>query len=578
MALLNFENDLGTLSLFSGPGTLALSTDYPRASANSAQLTTSSTNPNVLHVDYAGLGLSPGVHMVTLWMIAVGTNSALAFANLPGLYWGDSFMILPEHGWRAVRIPMWIADPSTYFLDLQVTMSPGAALHIGAILIEPLADYGLDAESGDKDWTYVGVSTDYAHTGTHSYVPNNAFPVPEVEFWSFPGMTTTVGVWAYVPSGGTTEARLVMNPYDWSGASPWVTNTLIDTWEYMELSLGPSHTLVDTGGFLTFGRAGSNTIYFDDVSVSYSGTLSSTYVDQTFEVSPLGANVNDDVVLNSMFYINWYGPRVITEIVDTIVQSGSQSLLVTLPADPTPAGPGYGYSPYLSFYPNGRVIPGQEDITYTATVYVPSGNSPVTFGVYDETDSESWTRISSVTTTAFDTWQDLTITLSAADFGLSNLDGIFMASDTVEGTQFYLDRITAGMKVGDSSGVQIPIEVTGSARLLGPVYSTGSLSVPVELTGSAHLAGINYASGTISMPIDVDTSGGSLVVSGEVNVAMDVRGYARVRVKLPSKPLPAPPEAAGNFPMPQSGGLTIRALAGKTVTMNTPVIVDGKPT
>jgi hypothetical protein len=45
----------------------------------------------------------------------------------------------------------------------------------------------------------------------------------------------------------------------------------------------------------------------------------------------------------------------------------------------------------------------------------------------------------------------------------------------------------------------------------------------------------------------------------------------------PAPAPPAPPEDPGNFPMPVSGGIVVRALPGIAVSVDAPVITDGKP-
>lgn len=67
-------------------------------------------------------------------------------------------------------------------------------------------------------------------------------------------------------------------------------------------------------------------------------------------------------------------------------------------------------------------------------------------------------------------------------------------------------------------------------------------------------------------------------LTGDSQFSVDMNGTMREPLRLPAPPAPAPPESLGVFPMPTAGGVTIRALVSKTVTMDDPVIVDGKPT
>jgi hypothetical protein len=48
---------------------------------------------------------------------------------------------------------------------------------------------------------------------------------------------------------------------------------------------------------------------------------------------------------------------------------------------------------------------------------------------------------------------------------------------------------------------------------------------------------------------------------------------------VPSFPAtPAPPDESGDYPLPAAGGMIVRALPGIAVQVDTPVIVDGRPT
>lgn len=85
-------------------------------------------------------------------------------------------------------------------------------------------------------------------------------------------------------------------------------------------------------------------------------------------------------------------------------------------------------------------------------------------------------------------------------------------------------------------------------------------------------------SGRIDVDIDLDNPVLIEPISGSMDIDVEISGVARMPLRIPSRPAPAPPEELGVFPMPAFGGLTIRAVVGKTVTMDAPVIVDGKPT
>lgn len=65
----------------------------------------------------------------------------------------------------------------------------------------------------------------------------------------------------------------------------------------------------------------------------------------------------------------------------------------------------------------------------------------------------------------------------------------------------------------------------------------------------------------------------------EMDVSSTLTVVSTVGAELPSPPAPPPAqEPSGDFPMPASGGIVIRAVPGIAVQMDDPVIVDGRPT
>jgi hypothetical protein len=198
------------------------------------------------------------------------------------------------------------------------------------LLTETLSD---DFESGDKPWSSYGGAIDSVevHSGANSRDIGNSVSIYNVP-WC-PGLTHTFSAWLYVPTGEP--------DWGWKAANWWESpiaaysdiTSVKDAWTQVELTLtGEQITEGDLFYDLGMWDTPTGTSYIDDIVHTISGTPGGAARIDGFDQYDLGPiNQNGGADPNYYWWDN-YGNETI-EIVDTVVDTGTQSMHVILPAD-----------------------------------------------------------------------------------------------------------------------------------------------------------------------------------------------------------------------------------------------------
>lgn len=364
-----------------------------------------------------------------------------------------------------------------------------------------------------------------------------------------PGVTYSVSVWVWVPTGAP-PACLRQDSADpiFVGTYNEVLSTTNDAWEELVLVL-------DNDAFLNRARGSwpkisvgtsdgdvASTLYLDAETITWTGVPDPLDLTRDFE----------DLVVGQNRYANQLNWTSTTGLDAAIIsssdhaRSGTKSLKLTVNA---------GANEFICAHINPVFLYAGVDVRATVWVYVPTGAVGVRLSTFDYNSGAEIFDAPADETTTFDTWEMLSIIVPYDGFTIYENGGV------------------SGVALKSMSSASSVIFYADDFSL---VQTVGGITVPVEITADAHIAYAGDGSLDIATELDAAISI-TYLATGTMDVPANIAGHLRSLTRLPAPPAPAPPEELGVFPMPEFGGVTVRALYGKTVTMDAPTITDGVP-
>ena len=455
-------------------------------------------------------------------------------------------------------------------------------------------------------------TTEQAHSGTYSWKqewPAQSNP----SYDGYPGGWTIrlgscftivpfvqihIEAWVWVAPGSPAAIIEHYHGRDWFVAGrTYVTSSTHGSWQHLSLWIDSSDLMWEGSGdigtilFGTSDGSQDSTIYWDDITISID-----------YETP--------DYWWYSVLFPNYWPLGATTYSGDFPFYSTSG-----LWADGALVVGDYSYDGGSGRSFRATVSPGETWTTrILPTMYLPgwstvmtcyaftSGDAPIVFEALDkdgnpvsviDNDANVVPSIT-VAPSAPDVWTYVYLEIPPSSLGWpmqDRVDVIRVKNTGAEPLVFYFDNWSYGIQpyggqLDAAPGITVPLELEGSAAQRGPFPISGTMSVDLSpAMNHGTMVGPFLISG-VGDVVDLSPSGVLDYVqdsiwhymTGQVDVDTNLRGGARMPVRLPPRPAPAPPEELGVFPMPAFGGTTIRAVAGKTVTMDTPTIVDGRPT
>jgi len=488
MPTIDFESsgDLDRVTLTSGPGTVALSTDDTFSGTQSLKL--NAVYSSVVTFDFSGM-VPVGPVTISMWVRMDGgagtgsfypmmsTGSYIEYINWYAPTGGNADDALRFVGaqWYRASFTTFCSDPLAFTVDVRmVAPDPGTGyIHIDDISVEAYSvPITLDPDVGN---VIPGVrTTAHAHTGTHSIAMINSQNSQIIsDLW--PGYEMTISAWVYCEAGATAFIR--------SNYARHVLSTQSATtgaWEHLELHISLHWTRTfDVNPDLYATSTGGAKAYWDDITITCSGSYDGVPLADDLESYSVGADVNSSGV-SDRWYTNSRASVDPTALVsDTHAHSGMHSLEITLP-------PNEGYTALWDFpsviaYPNWTInfdAPSTNDVW----VYVPSGQPAAVLALYNEDTEE---LVEAATSTVYDAWEKLTVHQPVNLYVTWNELWLY-SSDLTTGSHFWVDDVFVAQPVPELPGIQVSLDLAGDVYGAGPVWDEGRIDqdvVPVATLG-----------------------------------------------------------------------------------------------
>lgn len=162
--------------------------------------------------------------------------------------------------------------------------------------------------------------------------------------------------------------------------------------------------------------------------------------------------------------------------------------------------------------------------------------------------------------------------------------GSTMASGTVS-EEIGLDATASGARLALRGDISAVVDPSGLGKRL--IMVTNDQTSPYDSYSYREFYWYMESTWTMEYyeeiihptPLTTPDAYGDTSVEMPLSVSSTVTVVPIVSIELPDAPQPPPPaEPSGNFPMPTAGGIIVRAVPGIAVQVDTPVIVDGRPT